>query len=361
MKLRIWELTKNNQVKMLRKNKLLLLLPLIGVIIFAASDPDTRSQARKNNDLDIMFYNVENFFDTIDSDLDDDEFLPVSARRWASYRYYRKLNNIFKVIVLCGRDMSSPDIIGLCEVENGNVLKDLCERTYLYRDRYDFIISSGKDERGINTALLFRKDRIQLISTGSWNPVNEDGTYMATRALFHNRLKFETDTLDIIVCHWPSRRGGAIESESSRKMVASFLKAKVDSLGPDRKIIIMGDLNDEPDSDSVHEVLQAVQAGKKRSNDILINTAPGGYTGKGSYKYQGTWYLFDQVILSKSLYQSESGLYYEKQSFRIIDEAALLTEDTSYKGQRPYSTWWGYEYTGGFSDHLPVTIKLGNR
>lgn len=346
---------------MLSTNKLLLPVFLIGIIILPGSVLKTGSQAGGENDLDIMFYNVENFFDTIDSDLDDDEFLPLSPRKWDSYKYYSKLNNVYKVILLCGRDMSSPDIIGLCEVENEKVLEDLCKKTYLYRDGYDYLISAGMDERGINTALLFKRDILQLISSASWYPVNEDGTYMVTRAVLYSRLKYGDDTLDIIVCHWPSRRGGAIESENRRKSVASFIKEKVDSLGIDRNIIIMGDLNDEPGSDSVYNVLKAVYEGEERNNDDLVNTGSTYKNGEGSYKYQGSWYLFDQIVLSSSLYRSEDGLYYEKQSYRIVNREVLLTEDTSYRGLRPYSTWWGYRYTGGFSDHLPVTIRLGKK
>lgn len=358
MKHRIWVLMRNNLVKMLKINKLLLPLILIVVIIFTANEFNTGSQAGQNNGLNIMFYNVENFFDTLNSDLDDDEFLPVSPRRWNSYKYYRKLNNVFKVIVLCGNDMSSPDIIGLCEVENENVLKDLCEKTFLARDNYAYVISKGRDGRGINTGLLFKKDRVSLLSAASWCPVNHDGTLMITRAILYSCIKYRRDTLDVMVCHWPSRRGGAIESESRRKLVASFLKEKVDSLGPGRKIIIMGDFNDEPGSVSLHEVMKAVQPGEQENNSVLINTGSGPDNGKGSYKYQGIWYLFDQVLLSPSLYSSESGLHYRKESFRIVDDDALLTEDASFKGSRPYSTWWGFSYAGGFSDHLPVTISL---
>jgi len=346
---------------MLEMNKLIIIVIFLGVVIFPYSDFQPGSQSRNMKTLDIMFYNVENLFDTLDSELDDDEFLPQSQRRWNSFKYYRKLNNVFKVIALCSSDMSTPDFIGLCEIENHNVLDDLCKRTHLYQDKYGYVISEGKDERGINTALLFKEDILRLISSTSWCPIDEDGTHMETRAILHSSFAYGVDTLDIIVCHWPSRRGGAIESANRRRKVAYFLKSKIDSLGKDSKIIIMGDLNDEPDSDSVYKVLQAKEAGMEGSNNILVNTGSGYMNAVRSYKFQGTWYMFDQMILSTSLYQSERGLYYEKQSFRIVDEDVLLTEDNSYKGFRPYATWWGYEYTGGFSDHLPVTIRLGYR
>lgn len=358
MQRRIWVLTKNKRVKMPKINKLLLLLILGAMVFLAANDFNRATQGRTTDGLNIMFYNVENFFDTLNSDLDDDEFLPVSPRRWNSYKYYRKLNNVFKVLVLCGNDMAPPDIIGLCEVENENVLKDLCEKTFLARDNYDYMISKGRDGRGINTALLFRKDRLSLLSVASWRPLADDGTRMITRAILYSRMKYRSDTLDVMVCHWPSRRGGAIESEGRRKLVASYLKEKVDSLGARRKVIIMGDFNDEPASASLHEVMRAVPPGVQEKNAVLINPGAGLNYSKGSYKYQGTWYLFDQVLLSPSLYRSESGLDYRKGSFRIVDNNALLTEDASFKGLRPYSTWWGYNYTGGFSDHLPVTVQL---
>ncbi len=343
---------------MQKMNKLLLPLTLGAVIILAANDYNRKTPGRTTDGLSIMFYNVENFFDTLNSDLDDDEFLPASPRRWNTYKYYRKLNSVFKVLVLCGNDMMPPDIVGLCEVENENVLKDLCEKTFLARDDYDYVISKGRDGRGINTGLLFKEERLDLISTESWCPHNEDGSFMPTRAMLYCRIKYKNDTLDVMVCHWPSRRGGAIESEGRRKLVASYLKEKVDSLGARRKIIIMGDFNDEPASASLHEVMRAVPPGVQEKNAVLINPGAGLNHSKGSYKYRGTWYLFDQVLLSPSLYHSENGLHYLKNSFRIVDDKALLTEDASFKGLRPYSTWWGFNYAGGFSDHLPVTVEL---
>ncbi|MDT8401062.1 MAG: endonuclease/exonuclease/phosphatase family protein [Bacteroidales bacterium] len=318
--------------------------------------PDSQRDA-----LQVMFYNVENLFDTLDSSLDDDEFLPGSPRKWDSYKYYRKLNNIFKVIMLCSNDMEAPDLVGLCEVESPGVLGDLCEKTYLSREAYGYVISTGRDERGINTALLYRKEKLDLLSTESWCPVSADETLLNTRAFLYTRFKYDNDTIDVIVCHWPSRRGGTIPSEIRRKAVASYLRAKIDSIGNDRKIIIMGDLNDEPTSESVCEVLDAKLKINNKRSDYLVNTVLDGNSWPGTYKYQGTWYHFDQIIISGVLLESDSGLYYRRNSFRVINSGVLLTDDTSYRGLRPFSTWWGYDYTGGFSDHLPVTAGLCSR
>ncbi|MDZ7738587.1 MAG: endonuclease [Bacteroidales bacterium] len=346
---------------MLTKIKYIPLYFLFLLFVLAANTGPGNSSLQKDPGLKLMFYNLENLFDTLDSKLDDDEFLPSAARRWNTYKYYRKLNNIFKVVALCNEDMVTPDLIGLCEVENKAVLEDLCRRTYLYRDNYGYLISEGKDQRGISTALLYKKDRLGLISTESWSPLRGDGTYMFTRAVLYSSFHYAGDTLHIMVCHWPSRRGGAIASEYKRKALASFIKRKVDSIGIDKKLIIMGDLNDEPYSESVNKVLAAVSEEDSTKGLQLVNVSSTGKDSKGSYKYQGTWYLFDQFILSSSLFDAPRGLYYRNNSFRIVNDDALSTEDTSYKGVRPYSTWWGYSYSGGFSDHYPVTIKLGRR
>ncbi len=350
---------RNSPERMLKKIKFIPFCFLFLLFVLAAKTGTGNSFLQNEPGLKLMFYNAENLFDTLDSKLDDNEFLPSSARRWNTYKYYRKLNNIFKVVALCNDDMVTPDLIGLCEVENKAVLEDLCRRTYLYRDNYGYLISEGKDQRGISTALLYKKDRLGLIATDSWRPLKEDGTYMSTRAVLYSSFYYAGDTIHIVVCHWPSRRGGAIASDHRRKALASLIKRKVDSIGIESKIVIMGDLNDEPYSESVNKVLAAVSEKDSTGGPQLVNVSSTGKDSKGSYKYQGTWYLFDQFILSSSLLDSRHGLYYIRSSFSIINNEALSTEDKSYKGVRPLGTWWGYSYSGGFSDHYPVTIKLG--
>ena len=354
-------LMRNRLVKMLKKNNFIIVAGTALLIIITTGYMFDYKQDRHTNALRIMFYNVENFFDTIDSNLGDEEFLPVSPRKWNSYKYYRKLNNIFKAIALSCNDMNTPDIIGLCEVESVDILLDLCYKTHLSHEGYGCVISAGKDERGINTALIYRKEKMCMISSESWCPTYNDGTYMATRAVLYCRFKLRSDTLDVMVCHWPSRRGGAISSDKRRKMVAAYLRDKVDSLGPERKLLIMGDMNDEPYSESVKDILGATMNPENEMRDKLVNTASDVNNEMGSYKYQGTWYNFDQIIISGLLYRSCRGLYYKRQSYRIVGEDALLTDDVSYKGYRPFGTWWGYNYEGGFSDHLPVTVELNFR
>lgn len=361
MKVRILALTRNRAVKMLKRNNCIPLVLAVIVMMIANAHKTGNREDIQGGSLQLMFYNTENFFDTLDSPLDDDEFLPVSARKWNSYKYYRKLDNIFRVIVLCASGMETPDIIGLCEVENDTVLHDLCEKTYLKREGYAYLVSEGKDERGINTALIYRREKLGLISSESWCPVDSTGMYMTTRAVLYCSFRHGGDTLDILICHWPSRRGGAISSDKRRQAVASFIKEKIDSIGPERKIILMGDMNDEPCSESVCETLGARYITEGGARGLLVNTNKPGEQGRGTYKYRGTWYAFDQIILSKALFDAGSGLAYEERSFRIVDDLALLCNDDSYRGLRPFGTWYGYDYQGGYSDHLPVTAVLSAR
>ncbi|HDZ40865.1 MAG TPA: endonuclease [Bacteroidetes bacterium] len=349
---------RNRQMRVLKINSLLIISLTTALVLPAGDKIPENKPDRPGNVLQLMFYNVENLFDTLDSNLDDDEFLPSSPRKWDSYKYYRKLDNIFKVIVLCSNDMEAPDLIGLCEVESPVVLRDLCDKTYLSREAYGYKISAGRDERGINTALLYRKEKLSLLMAESWCPLNEDGTFINTRAILYASFKYDNDTIDVMICHWPSRRGGTIPSDNRRKAVASYMRSKIDSIGRNRKIIIMGDFNDEPSSESIHDMLGAETKINNVKGNYLINTARNDSPWAGSYKYQGTWCHFDQIILSAPLYESDSGLYYLRNSFRIVNNEVLLTDDTSYRGLRPFSTWWGYEYAGGFSDHLPVIAGL---
>ncbi|MGM0666032.1 MAG: endonuclease/exonuclease/phosphatase family protein [Bacteroidota bacterium] len=352
---------RNRSVKMLKKNNHISIVIAVLVAMIANSHIPGNKSDKQRDGLQLMFYNAENFFDTLDSPLDDDEFLPESARKWNSYKYYHKLNNIFRVVVLCSDGMETPDIIGLCEIENSAVLHDLCEKTYLKREGYEYLVADGKDERGINTALIYRREKLELLSSESWCPSDSLGGYMLTRAILYSSFRHGRDTLDIIICHWPSRRGGAISSDKRRKTVASFIRDKVDSIGTGRKIIIMGDMNDEPCSESVRDVLGASCSMDNGEGGTLVNTHVPGKQGPGTYKYRGTWYAFDQIILSSGLYDAGSGLSYERESFRIVDNDALLRDDNSYKGYRPFGTWYGYDYQGGYSDHLPVTAVLSYR
>lgn len=310
-----------------------------------------------------MFYNVENLFDTIDSPIDDNEFLPGALRRWNSYRYFSKLTNISKVIVACN-GWELPPVIGLCEVENIEVVNDLAQHTLLSKYKYKAVYADSHDERGIGVAMLIDTSKFNIDYISVAHPVDDSEEFITTRAILIVRLINEIDSLSVLVSHWPSRRGGAASTESLRKKVAQLINDLVDGIqirnGAGEKIVIMGDFNSEPDSDVILKDLQAVNPVQgKVKEDCLYNLSVSSYNkGVGSYKYQGLWSIFDQVVVSGSLLLSDRGYGVRTNGFTIFQSEAILIPDTRYNGFKPFSTFSGPVYSGGYSDHLPVLVKL---
>jgi len=318
--------------------------------------------ACQNEEFAVMFYNVENLFDTIDSPLDDDEFLPGGPRYWGSWRYYSKLNSIYKVIVSANEWML-PQIIGLCEVENQAVVEDLVRSTYLSRHAYRAVYAGGKDERGIGVALLVDTSFFRIKEMKISFPLNGDGSYIATRPVLSARLINTDDSLTVFVTHWPSRRGGATATEGLREMVAVHIDKEVRaarySFGVGEKIIIMGDLNCEPESEIVTGALRASLHNGIIADTLLYNLSLfGGTENHGSYKYQGLWLIYDQIIVSGSLLEAVGGYRVNNSGLSVFSDNMILVPDTRYNGLKPFSTWTGPVYNGGYSDHLPVTARF---
>jgi len=305
--------------------------------------------------LRIMFYNVENLFDTINSDLNDDEFLPEADRRWNSFKYTRKLNNISKVIISAG-DWEPPSIIGLCEVENENVVSDLVSETILKTIDYQYIYARTADERGIGVALIYRKD-FSILSSDILYPVYSSGDTLLTRTVLYAKLTDNIDTLGLVITHWPSRRGGTTATEGLRKIVAGLIKERILKNESKTKVIILGDLNCEPDSEIVCNMINSEDE-DNRDESFYNTSISASLTEMGSYKYQGMWLQYDQIILSNELLDADRGYSYKEDSFAVIRNSFLLTDDLTYRGLKPFATWVGPRYTGGFSDHLPVVIDL---
>lgn len=348
---------------MRRKNKssvkvaCLFWVPLLFLMISPALSVAGYAQEKS-----FMFYNAENLFDTIDCSLNDDEFLPSSPRRWDTYRYYSKLNNLFRVIVSAnGWDL--PPVIGLCEVENKGVLDDLLRFTYLSRHHYKAIFSDSKDSRGIGVAMLVDTSSFNIVDKKILFPLDETGEFMDTRSVLTIRLADKIDTITVIVTHWPSRWGGVAATNPLRERVASVIAAEIDSVikqyGVAEKIIILGDLNSEPDDPAVTVALGATTCDSDSVRELLCNISRFNKESRfGSYKYRGTWSLFDQIIVSGSFINACSGYCVNKDSYRIFSDSFLLVPDETYNGFKPLRTWNGPVYQGGYSDHLPVLVTL---
>ena len=281
--------------------------------------------------ISIMFYNVENLFDTEDDPIkNDNEFLPTSQKKWTNNKWFKKTHKIAQVITAA----NYPDIIGLCEIENITVLKKLTSSTLLWEEKYEIIHFESKDQRGIDVALIYKPEKLDLLSLKSIS-INLEGK-RSTRDILSVILSSNKDTLALFVNHWPSRYGGKVKSAAKRLIAAKTLKKHMDSVKtnfPNIKIIAFGDFNDEK---------------KDTSLSILNNYSFASFSYKGTIKYKGRWQTFDQFILSNNFTFNS----------KILNFKFLLEPDSKYKGVKPYRTYIGPKYKNGFSDHLPILLKL---
>ncbi|MDR2843821.1 MAG: endonuclease [Candidatus Symbiothrix sp.] len=306
----------------------------------------------------VMFYNVENLFDPSDDpEKQDEDFTPEGVKHWSNYRYYTKLNHLAKVISAVG-EWETPALIGLCEVENDQAMKDLTAHSLLKQRKYQYVMTESPDVRGIDVALMYQRDRFKYLSQENIRIVFPKNKRKKTRDVLHVIGKvISGDTLDVFVCHFPSRRGGQTASEPDRIHVASIVRAKADSLISVRQnanILIMGDFNDEPTDRSIAHTL--LQTGKKQLVnlfDSMVKSSP-----TGSYKFQNEWNFLDQIIVSDNLLQPEKQLHVLPNTATIFRAGFLLIEDRTQGGIRPLKTFHGGKYEGGYSDHLPVFVDF---
>jgi predicted extracellular nuclease len=340
------------------------ILPVIGFLtgIMTCSAPVKESGTASQPDLPyrIMFYNTENFFDTVDDTLtEDDYFTPAGKLHWTRKRYDAKLGNLYKVIVATGI-RQPPDIIGLCEVENRQVLLDIIEETPLNRYDYAVLHENSADRRGIDVALLFNTQTVRHLESKHYS-IGLPGLY--TRDVLYFKALLGEDTCHFLVNHWPSRSEGQLESEYKRLAAATRVRQITDSLlscQPSASIVLMGDFNDDPTDKSIAQVLGAQSVWREPFPKELYNltTRPARGAVRGTLKFRGYWNLFDQIIVSGNLVITKKGLRAAKGSYRIFDEPYLLMEDPEFSGYKPFRTYDGFTYLGGFSDHLPVFIDV---
>ena len=301
-----------------------------------------------------LFWNIENLFDTLNNTTkNDEEFLPHSLRRWNSYKYYTKINLVAKQLIEIG-EWSPPILIGLCEVENELVLNHLTKHTALKAINYRFFITESPDPRGINVALLYLRERFKPITHCSIR-INPN---LNTRDILHvSGVLLTKDTLDVFVCHFPSRAGGTKNSEYKRAIASSTLFTYLDSVSQKRtkfNALIMGDFNATVGSKSLRiKKFDPNQSSVKEQLYQTINYSQ--YKKYGSYKYRGIWETIDHVFVSPQLLNPNNSILID--STTIIYSAKLLEEDKKYGGLQPFRTYNGIKYQGGISDHLPLLFK----
>ncbi|MBZ4651342.1 MAG: pulmonis MnuA nuclease-like [Proteiniphilum sp.] len=312
----------------------------------------------------VMFYNVENLFDTQNDSLKEDEqFLPEGFMHWRPYKYWEKLRNLTRVITAVG-EMHSPALIGLCEVENDSVLFDLTKRSPLRAQGYEYLVTDSPDERGIDVALLYQPHQFRLLERCEYEINFRQRDRRPTRNILHVAGEvINGKIIDLFICHFPSRSEGREVSEPARIDAAALLRRKCDSIFNSREsahILIMGDFNDNPEEKSLSQVLAAKRSDGSPQHDELYNLfySFDSKGEKGTYKYQGRWEIFDQFIVSGNLLTGDGGITVKKNSAEIFSAPFLLEEDKRYYGMKPFRTSQGPRYLGGFSDHLPIRMDL---
>lgn len=309
----------------------------------------------------VMEYNVENLFDCRhDSLKHDEEFLPSGVRGWNRFRFQEKVDKIAKV-VLAASDGQVSDLVALCEVENDYCLRSLTRFSPLRDAAYRYVMTDSPDERGIDVALLYQPATFRLLHSRAVRVPLERLGHRPTRDILHVTGRVVSgDTLDVFVCHFPSRSGGRRQSEPYRLMAASCLRQAIDSVRVLRQrlhLIVTGDFNDCPADRSIREVLSASRplSGNVLSGNLynLMDGKPG-----GTYRYKGEWNILDQMIVNGRLLRKDSSIRTDYGKARILTFSFLLEEDERYGGDTPFRMYKGMRYQGGYSDHLPVLLEL---
>lgn len=308
----------------------------------------------------VAFYNVENLFDCEDdpSNPGDDEFLPSGPYQWTEEKYHQKLANIASVISQLARENcpGGPAVIGLAELENERVIKDLLAQPALAQMGLKYVHYESPDRRGIDVGLLYNPRLFKLISSKPYPFVKPDEPNFKSRDQLLVSGTMAGEPVSIIVNHWPSRYGGA-KSAPSRAAAAAITRHIADSVqaaSRANKVIIMGDLNDDPKDESVAKVLGAVRKAK--------DAQPGGYfnatwplydKGIGSLCYQDVWCLYDQQIVSSNLLGKRPFSHLTFWKAEVFNRDFLTTHEGKRKGY-PFRSFNGQVWQNGYADHYPT-------
>ena len=316
----------------------------------------------------VGFYNFENLFDTIDSpDTDDSEFLPNGLRKWTGEVYAEKLKNLARVISELGTDVTpdGPAILGVAEVENQLVLEDFVKQEKVAGRHYKIVHYESPDHRGIDVGLLYQPKYFEVTASQAVPLMiyDEKGERIFTRDILFVSGKLDGEPLHILVNHWPSRRGGEAATRPLRNAAAMICKNIKDSLmnlDPSAKVIVMGDLNDDPNSPSVKKVLAATASKDKVKEGGFFNPMEAFFDqGFGTMAYNDAWSLFDQIIISEGLTrEKQNGYRYLKA--QVYSKPYLIQKTGQFKGY-PFRTFDFDNYIGGYSDHFPVCLFLVKR
>jgi hypothetical protein len=320
----------------------------------------------------VAFYNLENFYDTLDDPLtSDEEFTPKGERNYDGTIYWNKVEKLATCISKIGTDDDKnpcPDgaaFFGVAEIENDNVLNDLVNHPLLKNRHYKFVHYDCKDRRGVDVAFIYNPKYFTVEDSKSLFVQLPQGAKEAyyTRDVLWVKGKFDGETIHVYVNHWPSRLGGEERSAPGRAAAAMVSKQHIDSiarLDGEQKVLVMGDLNDDPTSPSMTKVLKCKPSIEQTKPGNIFNPWVDMYkNGNGTLGFQDAWGLFDQIVMGyKWLDKKQDGYFFRKQ---YIFNREFLTENLGrYKGY-PMRTWDGLSYRGGYSDHFPTYLVMLKR
>ncbi len=318
----------------------------------------------------VVFYNLENLFDTInDPDTHDEEFLPDGVKKWNTVKYNKKLANMERVLFdLAAQNQTFPTVIGVSEIENRSVLEDLAAQPNLSKGNYRIVHFDSPDARGVDCAFFYRPDQFKLEGAKAHKFDMPSLPNLRTRDLTTMWGTIEGEPFFFLVSHWPSRLGGKEASAPKRIAAAQQCRRIADSVlkvNPATKIVIMGDFNDDVTDESVTEHLGAkgkmkdLQTGDMYSPFIDMLRA-----GHGTLAYQDAWNLFDIMVISENLATGSTGelklLRAEDSKFygNIFHRGYMIQKEGQYKGY-PLRTFVTNNFQNGYSDHFPVFIQFG--
>ena len=295
--------------------------------------------------LTLVELNCENLFDCRhDSLKQDTEWLPASVRSWTPARYWRKQNSLAQELLSCV-DEGLPDLVALVEVENDSCLFDLTRRSLLRRAGYQYLMTQSPDLRGIDVALLYQPATFRPLCYDCLEVEPQPGMRPTRDILYVQGVTAQRDTLHVFVVHAPSRMGGERATRPYRLLVMQRLRQAIRQLPADARIFVCGDFNDPSDGASLKYLasqgLHNVTASAKGRSGIA----------EGTYRHQGQWQSIDHILVSTPLMSLVREAY-------INDVPFLLEEDTAYGGYKPFRTYHGMRYQRGFSDHLPLVVRL---
>ncbi len=334
------------------KKNLFLLFLLFSSSVFAQKEEPLLKPSR------VIFYNVENLFDTIDDPaINDAEYLPSSKNEWNTKKYKTKLNHSAKVFAAM-LDTIQPLVIGMSEIENIKVLQDLIAQPALKKFNFGIVHHDSPDERGIDVAFLYNKDIVESIFDATLKVDLGNGD--KTRDILYFKASVSEEmSVWFFVNHWPSRRGGAEESDDKRMIASKVLKSKIDNLlqgEPFARVIVMGDFNDNPGDASLKNLSPVVD--KKQKAQPLVNLMLP-LQGKKEFtlKYKAESDIFDQFIVSLNLLDPKNQYFIRNSSASVFKPRWILYNHKTY-GLIPNRTFTNGKWVNGYSDHLPVYFDL---